>query len=384
MKELILNYVKKLKNYQFKKLNFRLIIYVVSLNIIGICIIGSASNESNMKKQVLGMAMGLFIMLFITLISYKFILKFYWLMYAFILALLVLVRLMGESGGGAMRWITIPGIGIEIQPSEFAKLILILFFAKFIMKHHEKLNTIKIILSCVFLLAVPLGLIFIQPDLSTSILIAALFCSIMYIGGINYKVIFSVVGIAAVVGVVVLYLAMQPGQKIFQSYQLKRVIAFYDRDSEYSDDLMMQQENSVMAIGSGGLWGKGLFNDDPNSVKNGNYLFADHTDFIFAIVGEELGFVGCVGVVVLLFLIIGECFYMGFKAPDVAGRIIACSFGALIAFQSFINMAVVTMIIPNTGLTLPFVSYGLSSLVSLYMGIGFVLNVGLQGVKSKD
>ncbi len=381
MKELLLSYVKKLKNYQFNKFNYRLLIYVFALNIIGICIIGSASTEDNMNKQIFGMAVGIMAMLFIAIISYKFVLKFYWIMYIGMLIMLILVRIMGEDGGGAVRWIEIPKIGIQLQPSEFAKLVLILFFAKFIMKHHEKLNTIKIILSCVFLLAVPLGLIFLQPDLSTSILICLLFCSIMYIGGINYKVIFSVLGIGAVAAVILVYLIMQPNQNILRGYQLKRIIAFYDKDSEYTDDLMMQQENSVMAIGSGGLWGKGLFNDDPNSVKNGNYLYADHTDFIFAIVGEELGFIGSVSVVLLIFLIIVECFMTGLNAPDVAGKIICCGFASLIAFQSFINMCVVTMLIPNTGLTLPFVSYGLSSLISLYMGVGVVLNIGLQRIK---
>ncbi|MBE5939846.1 MAG: rod shape-determining protein RodA [Lachnospiraceae bacterium] len=362
-------------------MNYRLLILVLGLTILGINIIGSADGSGTMKKQMLGMSLGLFATIVFIIFDYKFVLKFYWLIYAFMLVLLILVRVMGTEGYGATRWIVITD-GVTIQPSEFAKLFIILFFAKFIMKHKEKLNTLKIILACVFLLAIPLGLIFIQPDLSTSILIALLFCSIMFIGGINYKVVFSVIGIGMVAAVVVLYLVLQPEQKILRGYQLKRIIAFYDKDSEYSDDLLMQQENSVMAIGSGGLWGKGLYNDDPNSIKNGNYLPADHTDFIYAIVGEDLGFVGCLIVVVLLFLIVVECFITGLRAPDLSGKIICCGFGSLIAFQAFINLSVVTMLIPNTGLTLPFVSYGLSSLISLYAGVGFILNISLQKVKN--
>ncbi len=133
-----------------------------------------------------------------------------------------------------------------------------------------------------------------------------------------------------------------------------------------------------MAIGSGGLWGKGLNNNTTTSVKNGNYISEPQTDFIFCIVGEELGFVGASAVIILLFLIIMECFIIGAHAPDLAGRIIACGFGTLIAVQSFVNIGVVTMLIPNTGLPLPFVSYGLSSLLSLFPGVGIILNIGMQ------
>ena len=113
-------------------------------------------------------------------------------------------------------------------------------------------------------------------------------------------------------------------------------------------------------------------------MKNGNYISEAQTDFIFTIVGEELGFVGTMTVIVLILLVIIECFYMGAHAPDIGGRIICCGVGGIIAFQSFVNMGVATRLLPNTGLPLPFVSYGLTSLASLYIAIGIVLNVGLQ------
>ena len=137
-----------------------------------------------------------------------------------------------------------------------------------------------------------------------------------------------------------------------------------------------------MAIGSGGLWGKGLNNNTLTSVKNGNYISEPQTDFIFCIVGEELGFVGAAGVIIALALIVFECFYIGIHAPDLSGRIICVGFGSWIAFQSFVNIAVVTHMIPNTGLTLPFVSYGLSSLISLFGGAGVILNISLQHKKN--
>ena len=196
--------------------------------------------------------------------------------------------------------------------------------------------------------------------------------------GLNYKIILGAFAVMVPVAVVLVYLIMQPDQKILEHYQYMRLVGFYDEDNEEAKRINYQQENSVMAIGSGGLWGKGLYNDSKTSVKNGNYISEPQTDFIFCIAGEELGFVGSSAIIILMFLIIMECFYIGSNAPDMAGRLVACGFGFLLAIQTFVNIGVVTKILPNTGLPLPFVSYGLSSLVSLFACVGIVLNIGLQ------
>ena len=133
-----------------------------------------------------------------------------------------------------------------------------------------------------------------------------------------------------------------------------------------------------MAIGSGKLTGKGLNNNVVNSVKNGNFISKPQTDFIFTIIGEELGFIGSALVILLLLGIVAECFIIAHKSKDISGRIVAAGMGALVGFQGMVNIAVATGLFPNTGLPLPFVSAGLTSLVSLYIGMGFVLNVGLQ------
>ena len=173
---------------------------------------------------------------------------------------------------------------------------------------------------------------------------------------------------------------MQDGQTILSDYQKARILGFLYQDSD--DPLIVsinyQQKNSVLAIGSGQLMGKGLNNNTITSVKNGNFLSEPQTDFIFSIIGEELGFVGSVAVVMLLCFIVIECLWIAFHAKDTAGRIIAGGMAAAIGFQSFINLGVATWILPNTGLTLPFVSYGMSSLMSLLIGIGVVLNVSIQ------
>lgn len=150
---------------------------------------------------------------------------------------------------------------------------------------------------------------------------------------------------------------------------------------EYENAEGYQQTNSQIAIGSGQLFGKGLNNNEIASVKNGNFISEPQTDFIFAIIGEELGFVGGCVVVILCFLIAIECVLAATRASDIEGKIICSGMAALVGFQSFFNIGVATGVIPNTGLPLPFVSYGLTSLISLFMGMGFVLNVRLQAVR---
>lgn len=369
-----------LKNYNYKNLNFRLLLWVYSLSILGINVVSSASTADNYGgKQLIGLILGTIVLLFLTFIDYKFVLKFYWIIYIINLVFLLAVPLFGTSHGGAKRWIEL--FGIQLQPSELTKIFLILFMAKLIMKYKDKINKFHYLFLLILLYFIPVAFILKQPDLSTSIVFALLFCAIMFIGGISYKIIAGVIVLAVPVAAVLLYLVLQPNQKILEPYQYNRIVGFYDKDNEEAERINYQQKNSIMAIGSGGLTGKGLHNDSVDSVKNGEYLAEPQTDFIFTIVGEELGFVGCVAVILLLALIVFECFWSGAHAPDLAGKLICCGFGSLIAIQSFINIAVVTMLIPNTGLTLPFVSYGLSSLISMFIGVGFVMNVSLQKIK---
>ena len=361
------------KNYRLRDYDFKLIILILALSIIGIITIGSAE-PAQQTKQMAGVVAGLVIMIALSFFNYSVILKLYWLMY-----IGNLVLLMGEEGNGAQRWLKIGGL--QFQPSELAKILLILFFAQFIMKYKEKLNTFPVIASIAVLMGVPWIMVKEQPALSTSLVLIFIFCVILYAGGISYKLIFGALAVAIPAVIILVSLAMQPDSTILETYQKNRILAFVNPE-EYSTDLAYQQLNSVMAIGSGELDGKGYKNNEITSVKNGNFLSEAETDFIFAVIGEEFGFKGSIVVIILLMLMAMECVSIAGKAKDTAGTIIAASMGGLIAFQSFVNIGVATFILPNTGLPLPFVSYGLTSLMSLYIGMGVVLNVRLQAKRS--
>ncbi|MCM1210883.1 MAG: rod shape-determining protein RodA [Blautia sp.] len=363
-----------IKHYRVRDYDFKLIILVVALTVIGIFAIGSAK-ESMQTRQIAGFVFGLFLMIVLSLFDYSVILRFYWGLYLLNIALLVLVIRMGEEVNNAQRWLNI--FGIQFQPSETAKILLILFFAHLIMKHQDKMNDLRFLIICVVLFAVPLWLIYKQPDLSTSIMIMILFCVLMFVGGISWKYILTILAIAVPAFIIALTLILQPGQTLLQSYQQNRILAWIYPE-EYANAEAYQQLNSEMAIGSGQLYGKGYKTNEISSVKNGNFISEPQTDFIYAVIGEEFGFVGgCIVIVLLIFIAI-ECIMVARRAKDLAGTIIAAGVGALIGFQGIMNISVATGVMPNTGIPLPFVSYGLTSLVSSYIGIGFVLNVRLQ------
>ncbi len=367
-----------LRHYKLRDYNFRLVLLLIAVSTMGVLLVGSA-DSSLQFKQMVGVIGGVILMIIISLFDYSWVLTFYWVIYLVNLALLLLVFFAGSTKKGASRWITIGGEnGFQFQPTELSKILLILFFAMYLMKHEQDLNTFRTIIKALVLLAVPLALVISQPDLKNTITIAALFCVIMYVAGLSYKIIGGVLVVGIPLAFIGLFLITQTDLKIINDYQKDRIMSFLNsEDEEYSDD-MIQQENSITAIGSGQLTGKGLNNNEVSSSNKGNFVAENQNDFIFAVAGEELGFIGCTIILLLLFFICFECVRMGSRAKDLSGTLICTGMATLVAFQSFINICVATGLFPNTGTPLPFVSYGLTSLMSLYIGMGFVLNVGLQ------
>ena len=368
------------KKYHLKDYNFTLIITVVLLSTIGILAVGSALPSAE-SKQIIGVVLGLIAMVVISLIDFNWMLGFHWVIYALNLFLLLWVEFFGAEYNNAKRWIDLKVI--TLQPSDFTKIFMVLFFAKFLMDHEQQIKEPKTVLKALLLIAPSLYLILTQPNLSNTICLAGIFFVLMYLGGLHYKIVGTVLAVGVsgiIIFLVFLSYAESANLPFLKGYQLERIMA-WRYPEEYATTTGLQQQNSIMAIGSGQLSGKGLNNNSFTSVKNGNFLIESETDFIFAIIGEELGFVGCCIVIFLLLLIIIQCIRIGMKAQNLAGQIICGGVAAMIGIQSFINMGVATGVLPNTGLSLPFVSAGLTSIICFYMSIGFVLNVGLQPKK---
>ena len=367
-----------LKKYKIIDYDFFLVLMVIGLTIFGIMAINSAEPGSS-RKQIAGLVMGVVLMIFISLLDYCLIIKLYIVFYIVNVILLALVLSpLGSSANGAQRWINL--LGITFQPSEAAKILLILFYAQFIMKYKDRIKSLGFVIICLILLALPLGLIAGQPDLSTCIMVMMIFSSMMFVAGISWKLVAAVLTVSIPTALFVIYNAVQGESSLLHDYQQRRILAWLHPE-DYANAEAYQTLNSMMAIGSGQLYGKGYNTNEISSVLNGGFISESPTDFIFTVIGEEFGFVGACIVVVLIFAIAAECFMISIRAKDKAGEVIAAGVGAWIGFQGFINIGVATGVMPNTGIPLPFVSYGLTSLLSSFMGIGFVLNVRLQSNK---
>ena len=365
-----------LKQYKLRFYNFRLVIFLLAISVIGIVLVGSA-REDLKSKQLVGVILGLIIMVILSLMDYSWISNFQWIMYGANIVLLLIVRLFGDSANGAARWIDFGFI--RFQPTELSKIIIILFFARFFMDHEEDLNTFKTLAKSVILLAIPLFLIYEQPDLKNTLMLLAVFCILIYIAGVSYKIIGGMFLIIIPLAIIFVSIVVQPDQKLIKDYQRKRIMAFlYPENEEYSDDIE-QQNNSKTAIASGELIGKKLSGDkEVASVNDGNFVSENQTDFIFSVIGEEFGFVGCVVLIIVFACLVYQCMNVAKKSGNLIGTYVAVGVACYMGFQSFINIAVATGTMPNTGQPLPFISYGLSSLMSASIAIGMVLNIYLQ------
>ncbi len=362
------------KRYRLRDFNFILALSVILLMVLGVFLINSADSSFTMKQAV-GVAGAVIIMIIVSLVDYHFWLNLYLVIYGAALFFLLAVLFFGNTVNNATRWFTIGGL--TFQPSELAKTLMIIFMASLLdrMVKEEQVSRLKGLLLFAVSVAVPTFLIFRQPDLSTTICMVVVMILMLYLAGLSYKVIFITLLILIPAASLFMWYIQRPDQKLLNPYQVDRIMAFLN-PSEFLD---AQQSNSVMAIGSGQLWGKGLNpGQDVVTVSSSRLISEQQTDFIFSVIGESFGFVGSIFVIAIILLIVLQCIRVSRRAKDTGGMLLAGGAACLFAIQSFINIGVATAVLPNTGIPLPFISYGLTSLLSSAIMIGIVLNVGMQ------
>lgn len=367
--------------------DYFLVLLVILITSIGIIAIGSSNRINTMEisfnqqflqteffNQMMWFIIGIIFMLIAAFIDYRFISKFYIIIYCFNIVLLVLVLLIGKELNNVKRWL------FGIQPSEFAKIFMIIFIAKYIDKNKEYINKFSKLGLLIFLTAIPILLIQKQPSLSASLVILAILSFQIFSGNLSFKYIKNVLIIILPI-IVILLIDIISGKYfilnlLLEDYQLKRIVSFLQLNiiEGSKDPSLYQTINSAWAIGSGQLMGKGLFNGDMNQLK---YIPYSSNDFIFSIIGEEMGFIGSTFVIFLMFIIILKCLLIARKSVDLLGSLICIGVSGMFFFQTFVNVGVSTGLLPNTGMPFPFVSYGGSSLLINMIAIGLVLNVGM-------
>ena len=370
---------KRVSSFVNNQFDFTLCITVLVLLAMGIIMVLSASAPSSLSstgssytyvgKQLVFAVVGITVMFTMSKIDYRFLKKYYWIIYhaSWIILLLVLVPGLGHSVNGATRWVDLKFT--QFQPSELTKVGLIVFYAGYLSDHKSELTDLKKgFLKPLAFVLLPIGILFIvQNHMSVSLIIGIVTITMMVMAGCRMSH-FVNVGAIGVSGLAGLFgLAQMSGKGGFRS---ERIATFFD---PWSDSLGTgyQMVQSLYAIGSGGFFGVGL----GNSKQKYLYIPEPHNDFIFAILAEELGFIGCVVVIALFALFTWRGIVIAMKSQDMFGSLLAVGITTLITAQAVINIAVVTASMPTTGMSLPFFSYGGTALLILLFDVGILLNI---------
>lgn len=384
---------KKFSKFLNNKMDYVLVITVLILVSLGVVMVLSASAPSALSKtgssytyfiKQFGFAVfGIIAMLFVSKIDYRFYKKYYWGVYvvSVLVLLLVLVPHLGKEVNGALRWIEIKGLG-QFQPSEITKIGLIIFYAGYLSDHKSELKDFwRGFFKPLIFLAIPVAILYrIQNHLSVSLVISVITFVMMLMAGVRVLH-FVWAGLAGGAGLTLLLLKGKIDQikgvaGTSDSFRLDRIKVFFDPWSD-ATGTGYQMIQSLYAIGSGGLFGVGL----GNSKQKYLYIPEPQNDFIFAIIAEELGFVGCIAIIALFAVFVWRGIVIAMKAPDMFGSLIAVGITTLVAIQAIINIAVITASIPTTGMALPFFSYGGTALVILLSSVGILLNISRAGAK---
>jgi rod shape determining protein RodA len=344
---------------------------------IGIALIYSATHQSlvpqgldpglYMKKQLGFLLIGALVLLLAASFDYRFVKVYAGLVYVASLILLILVRTpLGTTVKGSQRWFQL--FGFQFAPSEVAKLALIAMLAAFLAELRRSDLTLQDVYRATVLAAIPALLVFLQPDLGTSIVTASILAGVLVVAGARARHL----AILALTAIVLMFGAFQLG--VVREYQVARLTAWLD-DSNDPSGANFNREQAEIAIGSGGVSGRGYLN---GTQTNLDFVPEQHTDFIFTVVGEEFGFVGSIGVLLLFGLLIWRAFRIALLSKDPFGAYLAAGIGSMFALQAFVNIGMAIGIMPITGIPLPFVSYGGSSLLTNAAAVGLLLNVHMR------
>lgn len=363
----------------WQRFDFLLFAVVLLLCIFGIALISSAiagnpTLAGHPKRQAIFLAIGLVVLFLVASFDYHIWTTLSKPFYVVVAILLLVVFIMGAAHFGAARWLE-AGL-VSIQPAELAKIAIILVLAAFFSSNIEKINNWMTIFRS---LALTLGIviwIMLQPNLSTSIVIFVIWATMLWISGLETRYILIMIGIIGLF-LAVSFLLDFP---YLADYQKARITNFLQPDETARHGETYNVEQALISIGSGGWFGNGYGQGSQVQLR---FLKIRHNDFIFSVLAHEFGFVGTVIVVAALVFVVVRCFKVAQNAPDAYGALIAYGFGVLMGFQTIVNIGVNLRVLPVTGLTLPFISYGGSSLVSMLLGIGLVENVHMRSLKKE-
>jgi rod shape determining protein RodA len=363
-----------------RRLDWTLLLAVLALSAIGGALVWSATRQEALdtggdpqaflKKHILNVAIGLVLAAVASVFDYRMLRAYAPVLYVLsLVGLLLVLSPLGTTINGSHSWIVLPA-GFSVQPSELAKVSLVVGMSMLLAEKRDAEDTPRDVdvLLALAVAAVPLALVMLQPDLGTALVICALVLGLVAVSGAALK---WVVGLVAS-AVLVAFVAIQTG--MLKEYQLDRFRAFYDPSAD-PKGAGYNVRQSQIAVGSGGIDGQGLFH---GAQTQGQFVPAQETDFVFTVAGEELGFVGAATVVVLLGLVLWRVGRIAMQAEDLFGRLVATGILCWFAFQAFENIGMTLGIMPVTGVPLPFVSYGGSSMFASLLAVGLLQNVHMR------
>jgi len=363
-----------------KNMDWTLLVTVILIISFGIVTISSAKQVVNgiafWEKQLLWALVGIAVLILVQTLSYEDLAKWAKYIYVLNLVLLILVTVMGKTAKGAESWLKLGPVAI--QPSEFSKIFIIITFATYLSQKQGNIKQFKDLIPCFIHVGIPMLLILAQPDLGTALVFIAILFGMLFVGGARPLYLISLIVLGLTVAIGGFYLHQKGVIELpLEPHQINRLTSFInpEQDPRGTGYHVIQ---SQIAIGSGGITGKGLYKGTQNKL---DFLPEDHTDFVFAVVGEEMGFVGSAILLILLFVLLYRGLRIAAEAKDFFGTLLATGIVSMLLFHIFENVGMTVSLMPITGIPLPLVSYGGSSMVTNMISIGILLNIYLRRQK---